>query len=171
MGKRLLLSSLVLGVGLISPASALAGAGGSNLPLQGRTTGVVSYSNVNFQTWSSDSGVSSLLGAFTANFSGQLGGSNVPNGYSVTGTGTLVAANGDELFGIQNGGGVNAADGTSTGTYVFTITGGTGRFANATGSFTDTYATHTPISTSPDGTIISGPITSTFKGNINLGVG
>jgi hypothetical protein len=166
MGKRFLLASLLLGVGLLSPASALAGAGGSNLPLMGRSTGVVSYDDSTFQFTSSNSGVLSVLGAFTASLSGQLGPTNDPNEYSLAGTGTDVAANGDELFGTVNGTGANS---TSTGTYVFTITGGTGRFADATGSYTVTFAIHLPNSIV--GTIVSNPVTATFHGSINLGAG
>ncbi len=53
----------------------------------------------------------------------------------VTGSGTLTAANGDKLFWIR-------AD------HVFTFTGGTGRFAGATGGFV---ITHPPAVITPAG--------------------
>ena len=178
LGKRFLLSSLVLGVAsvlgvaLISPGAALAAVGGTNLPLKGHTTGVLSFDSSTGLFSSSSSGEGSHLGAFTVTNSGSL----MPTGfnppfvpYTVTGTQTAVAANGDKLFGTLNGVGVNdTATSTASGTNVITITGGTGRFANATGSYTVTYKSQ---ATSMIGTIESGPVTTTFQGNINLGVG
>src|SRR5262249_45012382 len=73
--------------------------------------------------------------AFTSSSSGQIGGS----GLSVTGTETYVAANGDELDGTFSGESV-IGTGTVTGTNVVTITGGTGRFADAIGSFHETFS-------------------------------
>lgn len=172
MGKRFLLSSLVLGAGLISPGAALAAVGGTNLPLKGHTTGILSFDSSTGQFTSSSSGVGSLVGAFTVTNSGSL----IPTGfnpplvpYSVMGTQTVVAANGDQLFGTLNGVGVNdIATSTANGTNVITIAGGTGRFANATGSYTVTYKSQ---ATSTIGTIQSGPVTTTFQGDVNLGVG
>jgi hypothetical protein len=168
--KRLLLSSLVLGVGLISPAVALAGPGGTDLPLRGQTSGVLSFDSSTGMFTSSSSGVGSLLGAFTVTNSGSL----MPTGfnppfvpYTVMGTQTAVAANGDQLFGTLNGVGVNnSATSAASGTNTITITGGTGRFANATGSYTVTYKSQ---ATSMIGTIESGRVTTTFQGSINLG--
>ena len=53
-----------------------------------------------------------------------------------TGTITLTAANGDELFATFTGIGVPLDAGRSRLTEVATITGGSGRFASATGTFT-----------------------------------
>lgn len=53
-----------------------------------------------------------------------------------TGTITLTAANGDELFATFTGIGVPLDAGRSRLTEVATITGGSGRFAAATGTFT-----------------------------------
>ena len=89
--------------------------------------------------------------------------------YTVIGTQTVVAANGDQLFGTLNGVGVNdSATSAASGTNVITVTGGTGRFANATGSYTVTYKSQ---GTSMIGTVESSTVTTTFQGNINLGVG
>jgi hypothetical protein len=85
------------------------------------------------------------------------------------GTQTVVAANGDQLFGTLTGVGVNdIATSAASGTNVITITGGTGRFSDATGSYTVTYKSQ---ATSMIGTIESGPVTTTFEGALNLGVG
>ena len=172
MGRRFLLSSLVLGVGLISPGAALAAAGGTNLPLRGQTNGVVSFDSSTGLFRSSSSGEGLHLGAFSVTNSGSL----MPTGfnppfvpYAVMGTQTVVAANGDQLFGTLTGVGVNdIATSAASGTNVITITGGTGRFANATGSYTVTYKSQ---ATSMIGTIDSGPVTTTFEGALNLGVG
>jgi hypothetical protein len=67
------------------------------------------------------------------------------------------------LFGMVDGTGVNNAGATS-GTSTVTITGGTGRFADASGSYTETY---TGEVTSQIGTIVSGPITTTIEGHIS----
>jgi hypothetical protein len=89
--------------------------------------------------------------------------------FTTTGTQTVVAANGDQLTGAVTGTGVIDNDnGTSSGTNLITITGGTGRFANATGSYTVTYASQPP---SVVGTVLTSTVTSTIQGNINLGVG
>ena len=84
------------------------------------------------------SGQASLLGKFTSNTDDQyvLVGSN---GFSWTGTGTIVAANGDKLFTSVSGTGTFGTPIHTMG--VTTITGGTGRFADATGTLTGTSAT------------------------------
>jgi hypothetical protein len=174
MGKRFFLSSLVLGVGLISPGAALAGPGGSSLPLIGHSTGSSIVDFVSGATTGSSSGVESILGAFTTTANTVFAGSPPPSvfPYTITGNETTVAANGDELFGtILPGDGNGLADNdtlTAAGTNVVTITGGTGRFAHATGSYTETYTTQYGFSSS---TTVSGTVTTTTRGTINLGVG
>ena len=76
----------------------------------------------------------------------------------------LVAANGNKLFGTVNGTGVNDTVGlTAQGTNVVTITGGTGRFADATGTYTETYSSSYVAS----GTTVTGPVTTTARGQIS----
>jgi hypothetical protein len=53
-----------------------------------------------------------------------------------TGSGTLTAANGDLVFVTFSGIITNTSPTNNTSTSVFTITGGTGRFEDATGTFT-----------------------------------
>jgi hypothetical protein len=48
---------------------------------------------------------------------------------------TYTAANGDQLFTVQNGTGAVPANGVINFTFTETVTGGTGRFADASGSF------------------------------------
>jgi hypothetical protein len=143
-----------------------------SLALNGRSIGVLSFDSSDSGFTSSGFGVGSALGAFRFTNSGSL----MPTGfnpplvpYSVTGTQTLVAGYGDRLTGTLSGVGVNNIDtSAASGTNVITITGGTGRFANATGAYTVTYTSQT---TSTVGTISSGPVTATIRGNINLGIG
>jgi hypothetical protein len=79
------------------------------------------------------SGNATQLGLFTMSYQAQL---NIPT-LSATTSATLVAADGSSLLGEGTG------QGTPTGTpgivsivETYTITGGTGRFAGATGNFT-----------------------------------
>jgi adhesin/invasin len=136
----------------------------TSLPVKGHTTGVTSFDPSTGLFTFTASGAASPIGAFTTNGNGSVGGADV--GYTVMGTQTVVAANGDQLFGSTNGSGVFGDNGTSsTGSYVFTITGGTGRFANASGSWTVTF--DEPSITF--GTIWTAATTTTEQGNINLG--
>lgn len=58
--------------------------------------------------------------------------------FAVHGTKTFTAANGDQFFTTFTGTSMPIAMGVTRANLVETITGGTGRFANATGSFTTT---------------------------------
>jgi hypothetical protein len=68
-----------------------------------------------------------------------------PTTFSVAGTQTIVAANGDMLFMTFTGtgelAGVFGVGQTSETTVLLTVTGGTGRFADASGSLTSTIFT------------------------------
>ena len=59
-----------------------------------------------------------------------------PSDLDVTGTATFTAANGDTLFATVAGQATRTSPTTLSIVEVYTITGGTGRFADATGSFT-----------------------------------
>jgi hypothetical protein len=74
----------------------------------------------------------------------------------VTNSGTLSAANGDELFFAQNGPACRQPDGSLSGHFVFTFTGGTGRFQGATGGGT------------VDGNNVNGVITENWTGTISF---
>jgi hypothetical protein len=72
------------------------------------------------------------------------------------GFGAIIAANGDTVF-VEYVGELDVATGGGAGT--FTVTGGTGRFANATGQGTFTasidlsFSSDQPMTSSIDGTI------------------
>lgn len=106
-----------------------------------------------------DTGEATLLGHFTAALEDEVDLATA----TATGTSTLTAANGDELFTTTEGRETKfVPPNVSTTTSVATITGGTGRFAAATGTFT---VVHT-------GTIDFATGTSTgsgsFEGQISL---
>lgn len=112
----------------------------------------------------SSSGRLSNLGAFTATGSESFTPFGLPPmiPYTLTGTERIVAANGDKLCGTVKGTGVNNS-GNAHGMNTVTISGGTGRFADATGSFTETYTAHV---TAYVGTTQSGPITTSIQGHL-----
>jgi hypothetical protein len=152
---------LVLAVAAISPAAAVGAANGTDRPLKGTVSNTTTVSLVTGAATSVESGHLSHLGAFTGN--GDLTFSLVgPNGFSFTGTGTLVAANGDELFTATVGSGTFGPPIETTS--FNTITGGTGRFAGASGTYT---ATSSPVVVSITATSETTHATSTWKGKIS----
>jgi hypothetical protein len=149
----ILLAGLALAVGVLLPASAMPAAGGSDLPLKGFHSG---YSTTNLATGQGHlltTGVGTHFGLSTSEQHLQL----VPTGpgtFNASGTWTLTAANGDQMFGTfaSSGRFTDAVHSTWLGNYV--STGGTGRFADA--SLT--------LSSSAEGTRVSleGVISTTF---------
>ena len=134
----LLLSSLVLlGFAAISPVAALAAAKGTDHQLSGTSAGTLTASLVTGAATSSFTGHLCPLGAIT-------GGDVVtftvtgPTTFTYTGTDTLVAANGNEVFSTLTGSGTFTSTTTTQSSQVNTITGGTGRYADASGTFTET---------------------------------
>ena len=167
MVRRMFLVNSILATIAIAPATALGAANGTDLPVMGTIAGVASTDIATTPAVGTTqlSGQISQLGEVTATSDflfTPLGGPPVIP-FDLTGTATLVAANGDQLFGTYTGTGVNNAGG-STGSNLVTITGGTGRFTGATGTVTETYTADT---TSLVGAILSGPITLTLQGRIS----
>ena len=168
--RRLLLLSVVLGLVRGRPAG-----GGWQPPaaptyrcaVVARASTSVDISTTPSPTTFAAAGHLSHLGAVTATGDELFTPLGLPPviPYTLMGTETLVAANGDELLGTVHGTGVNNS-GSTSGTNVVTITGGTGRFADASGSYTETY---TGEITSQIGTIVSGPVHARrFGDGINL---
>jgi Protein kinase domain len=82
--------------------------------------------------------------------------------YTYTGTRTIVTANGDEVFSAIEGSGTSNTSTTSHGTETDTITGGTGRFTGASGTYTVTISSVFSVTAN----IETFHTTSTTHGNI-----
>jgi hypothetical protein len=134
--RKLFILTSVLPLLLVAPCAALAKPGGADRPLTGSGS---STERVNVVT-----GVASAEGTahlshlgkttLTSNFVAVATG---PTTRTAHGTTTFVAANGDTLTSTFDATGETNASGTEQEvTGVFAITGGTGRFAGATGTFT-----------------------------------
>jgi hypothetical protein len=150
------LACLVLAVAVVS--AALAAAHGTARPLTGTGTGTITVNLATGAATADGTGYISHLGAFTGHvdlmftFSGAR--------FTYTGTGTDVAANGDKLFfSVKASGTIGSTD-----TETDTITGGTGRFAGASGGFTETVSL-VPISVTP--TTVTNRITIALNGQIS----
>jgi hypothetical protein len=134
-GLSVLSGLVLLAVTAISPAAALGAAKGTDRPLKGTSTGSLTATLVTGAATSSFTGHLSHLGAITGGDIATLTATG-PTTFTYTGTDTLVAANGDELFSTFTGSGVFTSATTAESSQVNTITGGTGRFADASGTFT-----------------------------------
>ena len=137
MGFRrgMLLSSFTVAAVAASPAAAL----GSNnaRPVVGVRTGTTLLNTSTYQASSTSSGFLSHLGAFTGTSTELF---TPPPDFSVTGSDLeVVAANGDTLTASVVGSGT-ATGPTSDTADTITITGGTGRFAGATGTLHEVIA-------------------------------
>jgi hypothetical protein len=149
MRRVIFLTGLALAVGVLVPASALPAVGGSDLPVAATASGYSTTDYVTGQTHGVATGVFSHFGLTTTvqdlQVVGVVGGT-----FSLVGTWTSTAANGDEMFGTSTAT-TSTADGVHFsfhGTYV--STGGTGRFVNATLTLE---ATGTSIQVSLVGTV------------------
>jgi hypothetical protein len=111
-------------------ASTPATAAGKAITIDGHGAGTIRLDPTTGAFAGEESGVSSRLGRYMVRLQGQA---SVAADGSVTGAGaaTITAANGDRLTGSFT---VTGQDQTQT--VVMTVTGGTGRFANATGTIT-----------------------------------
>ena len=156
------LTGLVLALAATSPSAALAAAHGTDRPLTGTNTGT---GTLNLDT-----------GAQTVNFSGQLSHLGADTGhadltltftsastFTYTGTRTFVAANGDEVFSAVMGSGTSTPP-TAESTETDTITGGTGRFAGATGTYTNTVSS---VIVSVTDTTVTTRVTAAVQGQIS----
>lgn len=104
------------------------------------------------------SGNATHLGKYIAKFEATV---NLACGCSVGDTVHFIAANGDSLYGVGAGSGVPSdTPGYTLVTQFYAITGGTGRFAGATGNFTVTRLVNNATGVSKgsfDGTIVLAP--------------
>jgi hypothetical protein len=145
------------------PGSSARSGKGTDRPLRGTSTGTLTASLVTGAATSSFTGHICSLGAIT-------GGDVVtftvtgPTTFTYTGTDTLVAANGNEVFSTLTGSGAFTSTTTTQSTQVNTITGGTGRYADASGTFTETISS---VVVSVTATSETTDNAATFNGQIS----
>ena len=133
--KPIALAGLVLAFAILSPASSSAKAGGTDRPMKGTGSGTISLNPVTGAFTGDVSGVSSELGKVTVQLDG-AGAFTADGTFAGSGTVMIVAANGDELTGTMTLTETALPTGDTTTTVLVTITGGTGRFADASGTLT-----------------------------------
>jgi hypothetical protein len=161
--RLIFLSSLVLAVAALSPAAALGAAKGTDRPVKGTSTST-SIVDIATGTGTVDgSGQLSHLGRFTFHNDFTSFTLTGPDTFSFTLTAIIVAANGDEIFTTATGTGTLTATGSEA-TLVSTITGGTGRFADASGTLTTRIS---GVTVATVGSILTGTETETHKGQIS----
>ena len=131
--RAIVFASLALIIAALAPASALAKAGGTDRPVKGTAVGAVTATLApGLPTEVDASGRLTHLGRYTAHFEG---GAEIIGGTTFgQGTFTDVAANGDQLTGTATFSGPAPSGAVHAVTTTFTITGGTGRFADASGT-------------------------------------
>jgi len=118
----------------VSLASVAVNAVAAETPFKGTVNAVETGTTV-FPTRFLDregTGTATYLGSYTEHVTEVI---NLPT-LSATGTATFTAANGDTLLATVAGQATRTSPTTLSIVEVYTITGGTGRFADATGSFT-----------------------------------
>jgi hypothetical protein len=161
--RLIFLSSLVLAVTALSPAAALGAAKGTDRPVSGKSTSTTTVDLATGTGISDGSGQISHLGRFTFHNDITSFTPTGPNTFSLTLTAIVVAANGDEIFTTATGTGTLTATGSET-TLVSTITGGTGRFADASGTLTSRISS---VTVSQVGTTSTSEDTETHEGQIS----
>jgi hydroxyethylthiazole kinase-like sugar kinase family protein len=157
------LASLVLAVATMSPPAALAAANGTDRPLTGTGTGTNTLNLATLAATAEATGHISHLGAFTGHFDAVFTITGAST-FTYTGTGTDVAANGDKLFSTITGSGTLTSPTTAESTETDTITGGTGRFAGASGTYTETISS---VIVSVTATTETSRFTAALKGQIS----
>jgi hypothetical protein len=129
--RRAIALLLALALAFIIPTAALAGTGGTELPIKGSMSGTVSINLANGAITGDETGDTSHLGASRLHFEGTVAPTAQAGTFAGTVAVTVVADNGDRLTGTAE----VTTNGETT-TALVEITGGTGRFANATGALT-----------------------------------
>jgi hypothetical protein len=141
MRKAITFAGLILVITILAPASALGKTKGTERPLKF----TVSETNVvNLETFTNHyagTEIASHAGKGTIEGNGSFKFSGF-NTLAYQDSWVFTAPNGDEVLGTQTGtvtGGPEGLLSSSESVLVGTITGGTGRFRNASGTFTATY--------------------------------
>jgi hypothetical protein len=161
--KAIAVAGLVLSLAILGPPSALAKPRGSDRPIRATISGTVSLTVATGEFKSDATGVFSHLGEYTVHLEGRV--APTPEGvYAGRGTITWVADNGDKLYGTGDLSTDRPPPAPHTTTLEITITGGTGRFADASG--TATAITHVaPLAF--DGVTLLNSVEGTATGQIS----
>lgn len=162
MRKVLMLAGLVLVASVLAPAATLAKAGGTDRPIKESSSGtdVVDLGDLSFAI--DATGTTSHLGRTTSHFDGSLTPTG-PDTVDIAAGVTVIAANGDKLYGTLSGSATTDASGNS-GPVVVTFTGGTGRFKGATGHYSGSFGQVVQGSTA---TSLTFAIEYSLRGTIN----
>jgi hypothetical protein len=144
--RTLLIVVSLLAVAAAVPGAAEAKRGGTDRPWKGAASGTLTFDlgTTPFPATSAGTGRLSHLGksTYSQEFTITLTG---PTTFSIAGTQTVVAANGDTLFmsftGTGELAGAFGVGQRSETTAVLTVTGGTGRFSDASGTLRSTIFT------------------------------
>lgn len=166
--RLLVLTSLLVALVVAVPGSAVAAKGGTDRPVKGSSVGASTLDIATGVGASEGTAIFSHLGktTYTLDYTFTITG---PTTVELNGSGTLVAANGDQVFLTFTGTAapptpVPAVGQTVPFTTVGTITGGTGRFSDASGTTT---INGTQEIVSVDATTIATRETSTTRGRIS----
>jgi hypothetical protein len=167
MKRTLLVLMSLVALAVVAPGAAVAKRGGTDRPWKGKASGTTTFDTATFPSFSGStegSGRFSHLGktTYSSNFTITVTG---PGTFSIVGTQTVVAANGDTLSLAFMGTGTFTGAGETSETHAtWTVTGGTGRFDDASGTLTGTVLTQVD---SVVGTTATGTHTTTAKGKIS----
>ena len=160
--RRFTIILALFAVAAMSPAAALGKAKGTDRPLSGTSSSTTTVDLATGTGSVAGSGQLSHLGRFT--FTNDITSFTLTgNTFSFTLTAIIVAANGDEVYTTATGTGTLTATGSEA-TLVSTVTGGTGRFADASGTLTTGF-TNEIVSTV--GTTLTSRDIETHKGQIS----
>lgn len=161
--KAIALVGLVLAVAALGPSAAIAKKGGTDRPIKDDSSGTTVFDLATLDVVADTTGITSHLGRTTTHLEGTVTPTG-PDTFTIAGSSVTVAANGDELFGTFAGSGTLDASGNSTGLVTITFTGGTGRFASASGTATGPFS---QVMTSTNGTTSTLATDYTLTGTIS----
>ena len=157
------LAGLVLAFAVLAPSAAVAKQGGTDRPIAAKQSGTNVIDVASGAYVIDATGTESHLGKVTAHYTG-VATPTGPNTLSISGSSVEVAANGDKLYATHSGSATLDAAFNAQGTLVNTITGGTGRFENASGVETGTFSMQTR---SFDGVTLTSAISLSLAGSIS----
>ena len=133
----------------------------TDVPFKGVFEGTFAINPVTLQLHFSGEGTASHLGESDIVGESQLAPTGPGCFQIATDAVTLTAANGDQLFITNSGQDCFDSTGHIVGNAIFTVTGGTGRFAGASGTGT------TQVVATPDQTGLAGTFVLVFRGDIS----